>query len=97
MVFVMHLSLMIINFLIALLSNSLAVVLKDEEIIMTAQKISVVLTAEFLFKVQWPCLASVYYPWIIPKYFIVQNNRVYVSRTILANKRYGNKQSQMVE
>ena len=46
MTFTFHLGLMLLNFLIALLSNSLANVLKQKQVIMAAQKMAVVLATE---------------------------------------------------
>ena len=75
------------NFLIALLSNSLANVLKDKDVLMTAKKLSVVMAAaEFSllpFKIER--ISQRYCSWIIPKYFLVENNRVYLSRIVMAN------------
>ncbi len=76
---------MMMNFLIAILSNSLAAVLKDKEVIITAEKSHVFLSTELYFTLQLPSVAKRYYRWMIPKYFIVENDRVYVSRSILAS------------
>ena len=75
-----------LNFLIALLSNSLATVLKDKESIMAVQKLNVIQTAEFRLYHEFPSLARLYYSWIIPKYYIVKKNKVYLARTVVANK-----------
>ena len=74
------------NFLIALLSNSLATVLKDKEVIMAVQKLSVLQIAEFRLYHEVSSLARLYYSWIIPKYYIVKKNKVYLSRTVVANE-----------
>ena len=74
------------NFLIALLSNSLATVLRDKEIIMAVQKLTVVQNAEFRLYHEIPSLARLYYSWIIPKYYIVKKNKVYLARTVVANQ-----------
>ena len=85
-IFTMHLSVLMLNFLIALLSNSLATVLKDKESIMTVQKLNVIQTAEFRLFYEFPSLARLYYLWIIPKYYIVKKNKVYLTRTVVAKK-----------
>ena len=77
------------TFLIALLSNSLATVLRDKEIIKAVQKLSVLQTAEFRLYHEAPGLARLYYSWIIPKYYTVKKNKVYLTRTVVANEQMG--------
>ena len=84
--FVIHISLMMMNFLIALLSNSLATVLKDKDVIMAIQEINVALSAEFRFCSEAPSLSKLYYSWVIPKCYILKDNKVYLSQTVVANE-----------
>ena len=84
MVFPTHLSLLMMNFLIAQLSNSLSNVLKHEAVIMAAQKANVLTTAQLQTFYLIPKLGKLYYNWIIPKHFIVKDKKIYVSRTIIA-------------
>ena len=85
MTFTFHLGLMLLNFLIALLSNSLANVLKQKQVIMAAQKVAVVLATEIALIHQAPSIFKIYNSWIIPKYFTVKDKKVYLTRIILAN------------
>ena len=75
------------NFLIALLSNSLSNVLKHEAVIMAAQKVNVLLNPQIKLFLFAPKLGQLYYNWIIPKYFIVKDKKIYISRTIIAKIR----------
>ena len=76
---------MMMNFLIALLSNSLANVLKDKHIIMTTQKSNAIIATEFTILTSLQTLAKIYYQRILPKYFIVKDNRVYFTTTTIEN------------
>ena len=60
MTFTFHLGLMLLNFLIALLSNSLANVLKQKHVIMAAQKMAVVLATEIALIHQAPSICKIY-------------------------------------
>ena len=86
MAFAFHLTVLMMNFLIALLSNTLATILKDRNAIMTAQRLNVALCEEFSALERMPTfLAAAYFRWMVPKYFIVEDGNVYLSRTTTAD------------
>ena len=76
-----------LNFLIALLSNSLATVLKYKHIIMTAQRLNVVMSAHYKMTALPAALTRKYYSWSVPKFFVVKKGNVCVLRTIISSKR----------
>ena len=73
------------NFLIAILSNTLAAVLKDEHVIMTAQRLSVITTVEYAMLTMPYTLVNKYYSHIKPKWFTIEDNKVYLVTTTIEN------------
>ena len=76
-----------LNFLIALLSNTLATVLKDKRVVMEVQRLAVIIAMDYVFFIPGiESISRLYYSWMVPKYFIVENKRVYLIRTVVANE-----------
>ena len=50
-------------------------------------RLAVIIAMDYVFFIPGiESISRLYYSWIVPKYFIVENKRVYLIRTVVANE-----------